>query len=234
MQQSGALDKNSIYETLRKRICLLDYVPGTSLNERLLADEFSVSRTPMRAVLQRLEYDGLISSQHGRGTIVTSIDLEQMRGIYALRIKLTEAIADAPARIISDEVRAELEHLEGDIKSLLEMPAEGASLLGKSEKRAFGEISIRIHEVLQSLTDNETLRDFSDVLFYQSARYWFLLLSHFDWKSETREMLDEVRLLKNCILLGDIQAAALSRKLHLALVLSRIAHIESFPEIAEE
>ncbi|MBC7285646.1 GntR family transcriptional regulator, partial [Hoeflea sp.] len=81
-----------IYETLRERICLLDYAPGASLRERDLAVEFGVSRTPLRGVLQRLESDGLIRSRHGHGTFVTDIDLESLRDVYFLRMKLAELI----------------------------------------------------------------------------------------------------------------------------------------------
>ena len=64
------MTKEDIYDELRMRICLLDLAPGSRLNERDLAAEFGISRTPMRAVLQRLEHDRLIDSQHGRGTTV--------------------------------------------------------------------------------------------------------------------------------------------------------------------
>ncbi|MEM8689161.1 MAG: winged helix-turn-helix domain-containing protein [Pseudomonadota bacterium] len=65
-----------IYEELRERICLLDYKPGEIIKERDLADEFGVSRTPLRRVLQMLENDGLIQSKQGHGTVVAEIDLQ--------------------------------------------------------------------------------------------------------------------------------------------------------------
>ncbi|XYK80474.1 MAG: GntR family transcriptional regulator [Labrenzia sp.] len=219
LAQSATPDKKTIFETLRRRICLLDYQPGDSLNERVLAEEFCVSRTPIRAVLQRLENDGLISSQHGRGTIVTSIDLSEMREIYALRIKLAESISDMPVRQISAGLQEELNSLASDT----------AALFGLQDKKAFGAVSIRLHNAIQLLTTNEILRDFSDMLFYQSARYWFLLLSRLDWYTEVQDMLDEVRLIARCLEAGDIPAAVTTRKVHLSLVMARIAKIEDFP-----
>ena len=44
------MTKNEIYLEIRRRICLLDYKPGSRLNERELATEFGISRTPMRLV----------------------------------------------------------------------------------------------------------------------------------------------------------------------------------------
>src|SRR5262245_303363 len=94
-QLSGRSSKHEIYFELRRRICLLDYQPGSRLNERELALEFGVSRTPLRTALQRLEYDGLIVSQHGNGTEVTSIDLSSIRDIYIVRMRLMDAMAES-------------------------------------------------------------------------------------------------------------------------------------------
>ena len=89
------MKKHEIYLEMRSRICLLDYRPGTRLNERELASEFGISRTPMRDVLRKLEHNGLISSQHGHGTIVTSFDLKSMRDIYLVRMSLMDALGDS-------------------------------------------------------------------------------------------------------------------------------------------
>src|SRR5690606_38977516 len=48
-----------IYRILRNRICLLEYPPGARLSEEELAEEFRISRTPVRRVLARLESEGL-------------------------------------------------------------------------------------------------------------------------------------------------------------------------------
>ena len=77
-----------IYRTLRDRICLLDYPPGARLSEEELAQEFAISRTPIRRVLTRLEAEGLIGSVHGVGTIVTDVDIEELAQVYRLRMEL--------------------------------------------------------------------------------------------------------------------------------------------------
>ena len=56
-----------IYRILRDRICLLEYAPGSLISEEELAQEFEVSRTPVRRVLGRLESEGLVQSVHGVG-----------------------------------------------------------------------------------------------------------------------------------------------------------------------
>ena len=71
-----------IYRTLRDRICLLEYPPGARLSEEELAEEFAISRTPVRRVLGRLESEGLIEARHGVGTIVTDVELEELAQVY--------------------------------------------------------------------------------------------------------------------------------------------------------
>lgn len=82
----------AIYETLRDRICLLQYPPGAILKEAEIAAEFGVSRTPIRSVLQRLIFGGLVESRDGIGTIVTSLSLTELRDIYEVRLKIAEMI----------------------------------------------------------------------------------------------------------------------------------------------
>src|SRR5690554_3961959 len=74
-----------IYLELRERIAVLTYPPGTALSETKLAEEFGVSRTPIRQVLQHLEFDGLVEAKHGIGTIVSAIDFMYLQQVYALR-----------------------------------------------------------------------------------------------------------------------------------------------------
>ena len=67
---------------------------GLVLSEEQLALEFGVSRTPIRRVLSRLEAEGLVESRHGMGTVVTDPDLETLRQIYALRMRIAELIGE--------------------------------------------------------------------------------------------------------------------------------------------
>lgn len=87
---SGASDRfQTIYETLRDRICLLEYHPGTRLSEDQLAQEFGVSRTPIRRVLGRLEAQGLVQTRPGVGNFVTELRDDALVQCYELRTELT-------------------------------------------------------------------------------------------------------------------------------------------------
>lgn len=215
-QSGGRVSKNEIYCELRRRICLLDYQPGTRLNERELALEFGVSRTPLRTVLQRLEYDGLIVSQHGTGTEVTSIDLGSIRDIYIIRMRLMDAMAESTPLAVTDEVLAEMEALENECRQLLD----------NKDKRKFAETIIQLHRIIHGLSSNAPLMNFNDILFFQSARFWFLLLEKMDFRQQVEDLLDEMRMIRRSLELRDVRLVATVHKSHLAMVLSRLDVIE--------
>jgi len=188
------MNKNDIYFELRRRICLLDYQPGTRLNERVLASEFNISRTPMRSILQKLEHNGLISSQHGNGTIVTSIDLKSMRDIYIVRMRLMDAVGDS-SPIPWDQ--AVLEEMRG-------LVARCDVLLVKHDKREFALVLLHLHTILHGLVNNPVLKEINETLFFQSARFWFLLLDRVDFRVQVGDLREEIRMLQQSLDIGDV------------------------------
>ncbi|WP_162932915.1 GntR family transcriptional regulator [Roseovarius sp. EL26] len=207
--------KAEIYQILRKRICLLTYEPDSRLNERDLAQEFGISRTPLRSVLQRLENDGFIISQHGRGTVVAPIDLGAMRDIYVIRMHLMNAVADSTPVEIEASILESVEALIGRCQKLRVT----------CDKQEFARIIIRLHEILHGLVSNQILREFNDTLFYQSARFWFLLLDDVDFDEQTDELLHEMEMLYRSLELGDIKLASSIHKAHLGLVLAHLKKV---------
>lgn len=201
----------SIYETLRERICLLDYPPGTVLKERDLAIEFGVSRTPLRRVLQWLESDGLTVSKQGHGTVVTDIDLESLKDIYFLRIKLAEMIGESGPLAPREDVLQALAALKEKCRAALDEP----------DYRTFGEINIGLHKQFQKVIRNNRLREFSDKLFYLTARIWFRLLQDVDWREEVTDLLREITEVERYFRAGDVEAAGFVHRNHLAQVVRR-------------
>lgn len=67
----GGSRSAQVYAALRERIESGDLATGAQLPPHLrLASEFGVAPMTVREVLRRLEEDGLVSRQHGRGTFV--------------------------------------------------------------------------------------------------------------------------------------------------------------------
>jgi DNA-binding GntR family transcriptional regulator len=69
--------------------------PGTPLRETALAAELGVSRSTLREAARILESEGLVRYQMNRGIVVTEITAEDIDDIYAARLAIELAAADA-------------------------------------------------------------------------------------------------------------------------------------------
>jgi len=117
--------------------------PGTRLAEETLAKAFSVSRTPIREALVRLEAEGLADrDRHGR-LFVGGITVDQIVEVYAVR----EALDGAAARLAAahadpldlQRLRRVNEEMveaarEGRYENMAEMNIEFHSLLARAGK----------------------------------------------------------------------------------------------------
>ncbi|WP_421723603.1 GntR family transcriptional regulator [Bauldia sp.] len=87
-------------EALRKRICLADPTEALPLHEGMLAEEFGMSRTPIRQVLQRLAYERLVEIRSGVGTVATPMDpANRSRDIVTHQEILRAILAHPPAEL---------------------------------------------------------------------------------------------------------------------------------------
>lgn len=69
---------NEAYETLKQRIVSAQIVPGDVLSENELAADLSMSRTPIRTALMRLETEQFISIVKNRGIFVNNITFKEV------------------------------------------------------------------------------------------------------------------------------------------------------------
>jgi DNA-binding GntR family transcriptional regulator len=73
------------YEALRRAIIEQAIAPGTKLPEDELAAQFGVSRTPIRAVLARLQNEGLVQAGPRRTATVAEPSLGEARKVFEVR-----------------------------------------------------------------------------------------------------------------------------------------------------
>jgi DNA-binding transcriptional regulator YhcF (GntR family) len=66
--------------------------PGGRIGEQELADEFSVSRGPIREALRILEREGLATLLPRRGAIVTELSADELRELLEIRAGLFEMV----------------------------------------------------------------------------------------------------------------------------------------------
>jgi len=206
-----------IYDTLRMRICLLEYQPLERLREEDLAAEFKVSRTPIRRVLVKLEAEGLLRSVHGVGTFVTDIDIRGLEQVYQLRIELAELIGRL------GPVEPDASRLQAFRDALSRCEA----LVAAPEPRAFSRLNIDFFHLLNGLTENRPLREISERLYFQTTRIWLKTASemnrfspvlHEEIRTFHREVSDIVAALE----IGDLQSVGHIRRAHIAMSFARL------------
>ncbi|OON94575.1 MAG: hypothetical protein ATN33_04265 [Epulopiscium sp. Nele67-Bin001] len=71
------MTNTEIYTSLKTRIMTLDLEPGDIISEIDMSKKFNISRTPIREVFKRLEYDGLVNVIKNKGTEITPISSQQ-------------------------------------------------------------------------------------------------------------------------------------------------------------
>jgi DNA-binding GntR family transcriptional regulator len=130
-----------IYSTLFNKIISGEYPAGTRLKEESIATEFNISRTPVRAVLQQLEQDGLISVFPNKGARILPFTADEIEEIYEIRKTLELLCLDISSTILSVQQLLELkkEILENrkseDIQVQTKLDAKLHSLIIDSTKK---------------------------------------------------------------------------------------------------
>jgi DNA-binding GntR family transcriptional regulator len=171
-----------IYEEIKNRILFMQYPPGQLLNEKVLADEFSVSRTPLREVLYRLEWDKLVTIMPRAGAIVTQIEFQKLRDVFQIRVAIEGLIGRLASERITDDQLREIRIIQEECKNL---PAD-------ENIRQFMDIDIKFREVLNNSADNPTLKEISDFLYNQTMRVWYMVFEKNNFSTELVEEMKEI------------------------------------------
>lgn len=136
-----------VAERLRQRIYAHDLAPGTWIDEQALAEQYGISRTPLREALKVLASEGLVTLKPRRGCYVTEISERDLDEIFTVLEMLEGRCASETARRAS---KAELARLE-EIHAQLEEAAATHDIDG------FFEANQAFHQTVQGIGDNRWL-----------------------------------------------------------------------------
>lgn len=204
----------ALYGVLRERIVLLDFPPGADLKESKLAEEFGVSRTPIRRALQALEMDGLVETKAGIGTFVTSFDLSSMKDSYALRMRLAELIGDFPPNYSVSSLSSEAEKLLVRAKDLG----------GNEDFRSLLKINNDLQDLSGKCTGNLELRSLSERLYYRTIRIYYDMVKggHLSWDGEVVVTIEEASDILKAVRANDGRGVGFVRRNNMWLAVNRI------------
>jgi DNA-binding GntR family transcriptional regulator len=149
-----ATARERVYDKVRNRIFSGKYPPGYQLKEEILAEEMSVSRTPVRVALHKLADEGLVTVRSNHRTYVSDVNEAQFEEIFELIAFLESYSASLAARRISAEDVARLRKLVDQMEALVnDKPGD---------HRAFLENNAQFHSLIHASHGNQTVKEVLD------------------------------------------------------------------------
>ncbi|MDY0944279.1 GntR family transcriptional regulator [Priestia megaterium] len=108
--------RDQVYQRLKSAIINLELEPNQRINDKLLAEKFGVSRTPVREALKRLEDEGLVISSPGSETKVSLIDAPQTKDAFIVVASLHALAARLAIPFLTKEHCLEMDKINSEFE----------------------------------------------------------------------------------------------------------------------
>jgi DNA-binding GntR family transcriptional regulator len=142
------LTKEEIYERLRREIVDGELRPGQRLGEEWVAGRLGASRTPVREALHKLEADGLVVLRPHRGALVRPFDMDELIGIFDLRVRIEGYAAGRAATRLSSEDIEELARIQRRQMKVLKSNPRDQAEAGSETIRELVELNQEFHRLI--------------------------------------------------------------------------------------
>ncbi|BAT57795.1 putative HTH-type transcriptional regulator YdfH [Variibacter gotjawalensis] len=146
------------YVALKEVIVTLniyDQPAEVRLDERQLASDLGISRTPVREAMAQLEREGFVRSVPRRGVYV----VRKTRAEVIELITAWAALESMAARLITQNAKDE------EISQLRKMFVTFENGVPQAQLDEYSEINIRFHQSIISMSHNKVLSDLAENLF---------------------------------------------------------------------
>jgi DNA-binding GntR family transcriptional regulator len=131
-----------VAELLRQRIFSRELAPGSWIDELKLAEEYGISRTPLREALKVLATEGLVTMKVRRGAYVTEVSERDLADVYHLLALLESDAAGVVAIRATDAELRELQALHGELEAATD------------DRERFFSLNEQFHMRLLEIADN--------------------------------------------------------------------------------
>lgn len=181
--------KDTVYKSLKDAISNMDIYSGEGppkLDERKLAEDLGVSRTPIREAITRLEQEGLVVTYPRRGAFVVRKSKEEILEIICVWAGLEGMAARLATENASDEEIASMRKLF-------------ATFDDSNEARAhideYSETNIEFHQRLIELSKCNLLKEIADSLFIHMRAIRRKTIGERDRAAES--IIDHMRIIRS-------------------------------------
>lgn len=145
--ENGDTLANAIRRRLADQILKGEFPQKGKLDEKELARQFSVSRTPIREALRQLDAAGLVEIRPRRGAIIVPIDKERIGYAFEAAAELEALAAHWAASRATLNERKELEKIH----------REGAEACKQNDPEWFATVNRHFHDKISELARNPSL-----------------------------------------------------------------------------
>ncbi|MDO4567193.1 MAG: GntR family transcriptional regulator [Oscillospiraceae bacterium] len=207
-----------VYEILLQEIMNFRIQPGSRISENNIAKELGVSRSPVKAALEKLQIKNYITVQNNRyyAAVFSSREYEN---ITDFAVMLDSYAAGEAAVKITPAQLEELYSMGRRLQKLYRRSIDGCVSSGYHELL---DTELEFHTYIVKVADNELLTGIYDELKYKLFRYRAYLL--FSPPAGIYEMLENDHVvLCDTLSLGDREVAAAAAKRHLSISRAVIA-----------
>jgi len=139
--------REKILETIREAILKGDLKPGEKVAEPELAEQFGISRTPIREAFRQLESEGYLTVVPRKGAVVAALSERDIQEFYEVKSILEGYAAELAAKNLSDKELAKLESINERLKQLA----------NDGDVKSFYKIHNEFHEMFLKAANNTKL-----------------------------------------------------------------------------
>ena len=211
--------KDQVYSILREAISNMDIYSTPNpprLDERKLAEEIGVSRTPVREALSRLEQEGFVRNIPRRGTfVVRKTKKEVLEVVYAMA-----ALESMAARLATERASDE------DIARLHDLCDPYDDEEARAHINEYSDANVEFHQTLISFSHCALIASMADSLFLHMRAIRAEALKDLEHHRSDQSVSDHRRIIQA---LEDRDADAVERLVR-EHALSLAQHIEEYAQ----
>jgi DNA-binding GntR family transcriptional regulator len=139
------------YDAVREAITSGELLPGTRLREAALARHFSISTTPVREALRRLDREGLVRLSPNRGAIVAEFNAREILDLFEIREVLE-------CRAVHKAARQRLR----DVRGAEAVLASAAGQVAQRDRVEWNRLEVAFHRAINDVSGNVELAELAE------------------------------------------------------------------------
>lgn len=202
LPEPSELSSSVIYQELRRRIIKGELAPGARLRERTLAEEFRVSRIPIRDAIPQLEAEGFITTLPRRGAVVSTLTMRDVDELFEVRLGV---------EVFANRLAAERAAAGADTTGLEEALQDCDDAVAIGDPEQLQHCNTALHLAIIDLCGNQLLQ--SMLRMAMGRERWIF---HMTGGSDPVMSTSEHHVMCDAIIAGDADLAAALAYSHIA------------------